>query len=131
MVLVFMFHGTTFAQQQPTNEDRATKELEMMKKELTLTADQEAKVKTVLTNYAAKEKDLRTAAKAEKEANKAKRKELKAQKDAELKTILSAEQYQKLQDKRKEHAEVNKEGKGGHGHGHDGEGHQKDGTENH
>lgn len=112
--LVFMFNGTTFAQQHPSKEDRAAKELEMMKKDLTLTADQEAKVKTLLTNYAAKEKDLQAASKEDREANKTKRNELQTQKDAELKAILTADQYQKLQDKKKEHPEG---GKSGHGDG--------------
>lgn len=111
--IVVMFNGTTFAQQQPSKEDRAAKELEMMKKDLTLTADQEVKVKTVLTNYAAKEKDLQAASKEDREANKTKRTELQTQKDTELKAILTADQYQKLQDKKKEHAESHS----GHGGG--------------
>ena len=97
-----------FAQEEPKQpmsaQDRAAKELSMMKTDLTLTADQEAKIKPILSSYAEKEQQVRQENKENREAAQTKRKELRTQKDTDLKTILTPEQYQKLQDKRKEHA---------------------------
>ncbi|MDB5274625.1 MAG: hypothetical protein JWO58_2992 [Chitinophagaceae bacterium] len=119
--MVFMFTGS-FAQeqsqekQQMTPEDRATKELGRLKTDLSLTTDQEAKLKPILTSYAQQEQTQRQANKEDKEAAKTKHQELQQKKDADLKAVLTPEQYQKLQDKKKE----NKNGGGHEGHGHGG-----------
>ena len=121
--MVFMFTGS-FAQTQPesqekqqmTPQDRATKELSRLKTDLSLTADQEAKLKPILTSYAEQEQTQRQANKEDKEAAKADRQALRQKKDADLKAVLTPEQYQKLQDKKKEHANGG-EGHEGHGHG--------------
>ncbi len=110
--LLFSLH-TVYAQQdtkEPMSaQDRATKELARMKGDLALTSDQEAKLKPILLSYAEKKQQAREAAKAQHQT-------MQTQKEAELKNILTAEQYQKLMDKKKEfESKRNHDGHGHHG----------------
>ena len=94
--------GMSFAQQQgqkgqktkETSEERASKRVEMMKKTLDLTPDQVTKLQAIQTQFA---KD-REQAKENRQDMKAKREAY----DAQVKSILTPEQYQKYQDQRKD-----------------------------
>ena len=104
--------GTSFAQQRghrgqqakPTSEVRATpeeraaKRVEMMKESLNLTPDQVAKLQPVQTQFAKDQARIRNAAKENQKEMKANREAY----DAQLKSILTPEQYQKLQEQRKD-----------------------------
>jgi len=97
--------GISFAQQQDkkgqrakaTPEERAAKRIEMMKKTLDLTPDQVTKLQAAQTQFAKDWEQARTAKKENRQNMKAKREAY----DAQLKTILTPEQYQKYQDQRK------------------------------
>ena len=94
--------GMSFAQQQnqrgqkakATSEERASKRLEMMKKTLDLTPDQVTKLQAIQTQFAR-----------DREQAKENRQDMKAKReayDAQVKSILTPEQYQKYQDQRKD-----------------------------
>ena len=112
--------GISFAQQQgqqeqkvkPTPEERAAKRVEMMKESLNLTPEQVAKLQPVQTQFAKDQERTRKAAKEN-------QKEMKAQKeayDAQLKSILTPEQYQKYQEQHKDtRRDGGKQGKGNKG----------------
>lgn len=89
-----------------TPEQRATDRTEKMTTELGLNADQKAKVQAAnlaFTQALATTKEEG----ADKEAMRAKAKELKVQRDAELKGILTPEQFAKMEELRKaKHTEM-------------------------
>ena len=78
-----------------TPEERALKRVEMMKKSLDLTPDQVTKLQAVQTQFA---KDREQAQKNNRQDMKAPREAY----DAQVKSILTPEQYQKYQAQRKE-----------------------------
>jgi len=95
--------GMTFAQQQrgqkggkakATQEDRAAQKVEKMKKTLDLTPEQVKKIQELQTQLAKDQEQSRAAAKEKRQDMKAKKEAY----DAQLKTILTPEQYQKYQD---------------------------------
>ena len=108
-------HAQQDQKAKPTPEERAAKRVEMMKKSLNLTDEQAAKIQELQTRLFQdmKQGDKagkagREEMKAKKEANskemKANREEMKAKKEAyeaQLKTILTPEQYQQYQEQRK------------------------------
>ena len=71
-------------------------------KELNLSSDQQAKMKTARTEHKAKMQALRTDKNLSAEQKRAKRKELAQQHKAQVKSILSKEQQEKMQSLRKE-----------------------------
>jgi Spy/CpxP family protein refolding chaperone len=84
-----------------TAEERAQKLTDWMKKELTLTAEQEPKVHAINVKYADQMDDI----KAEGGDRRAKFKEAKdtnKAKDEELKTVLTPEQFTKYSEKKQE-----------------------------
>jgi len=88
-------HGQKGQKTKGTPEERGSKRIEMMKESLDLTPDQVTKLQAAHTQFA-KERE---------EARKNNQKDMKAQKeayDAQVKSILTPEQYQKYQDQRKE-----------------------------
>ena len=92
----------SYAQQdqksKPAPGERAAKRIEMMKKSLDLTDDQVAKVQKAQKQLFEDMKQLRTKSDGNREEMKAKRDAYHAQ----LKTILTPEQYQKYLDQRKD-----------------------------
>ncbi len=82
-----------------TPEERAEKQTTWMVKDLNLTDDQKAKVETINLDYAKKAEAHRQEMKAEKEKFRATQ---KAGKDAELKAVLSPEQFAKFDSTRTE-----------------------------
>ncbi|AJW63716.1 hypothetical protein OZ664_07820 [Elizabethkingia sp. HX WHF] len=102
--------GFAFAQQttEPMKADRQAKRQEMMqkrqqnwdqmKKDLNLTADQENKIKALHERNAADMKQKMAERKTDRENMKQEMKAKKEQNDAEMKKILSPEQYAKWND---------------------------------
>ena len=78
-------------------EERAAKRIEMMKKSLGLTDEQAAKVQEAQKQLFEDMKQIRAKGEGNREEMKTKRDAFEAQ----LKTILTSEQYQKFQDQRK------------------------------
>ncbi len=92
-----------------TSEERTAKRMEKMKKTLNLTPEQAAKLQTAQIQFANEKKQIR-------EESRQKMKARREAYDAQLKTILTPEQYQKLQGQRKgmkngKSEKWNKEGK--------------------
>ena len=80
-----------------TAEERATKEVEMMKKSLNLNSDQVTKMQAVQTQFNKDQEQARTSKKGTQQDMKAKRDAY----DSQVKSILTPEQYQKYQDMKK------------------------------
>ena len=96
LLMVVVCVGMTFAQQQgqrrsekvkTTQEERAAKRMEMMAKSLELTPEQVAKLQAIQEQFA---KENRQEMKAKREAY-----------DAQVKSILTPEQYEKYQERHK------------------------------
>ena len=118
LLMSILFAGTSFAQQRgqrdqqarPTSETRATPEeraarrVEMMKESLNLTPDQVTKIQALQTQRAKDQQNAHKDMQAKREAY-----------DAQLKSILTPEQYQKLQEQRKDMRSGGKQGKGNRG----------------
>jgi len=104
LLMSVLFAGMTFAQQQgqktprvkATPEERAAKRVEMMKQSLNLTPDQVTKLQSVQTEFAKNQDQAQAAKKGNQQDMKAKREAY----DAQVKSILTPEQYQKYQDQR-------------------------------
>ncbi len=96
-VLLLTAAGLTFAQgpqaQGRTPEERASMQVKHMNKQLALSAEQQPKVKEVMLARANKMDACK--ALTDKAAKRTKMKEAKDEADAALKTILSAEQFDK------------------------------------
>jgi len=104
LLMSILCAGMTFSQQQgqkvqktkATAEERASKQVEMMKKSLDLTPEQARKLQSVQTQFNKNQEQALAAAKGN-------RQDMKAQRDAydnQVKSILTPEQYQKYQDQR-------------------------------
>ncbi|HEY6436360.1 MAG TPA: hypothetical protein VIY47_07200 [Ignavibacteriaceae bacterium] len=94
LVVFFFFSANSYSQEKtiPPAADRATKLTEWMKTNLQLTTEQEAPVQEINLKYANKMDDLRKSS----QGRRAKMQTLKSDskaKDAELKKILSADQF--------------------------------------
>jgi protein CpxP len=96
MLCLFVVSIPTFAQQaQRTPEERAQRQMTWMQKNLTLTEDQDKKVYGILLHYANEaDKTMNTPAGPEKKAEKM---DIQKAKDADLKGVLTGDQYQKYQ----------------------------------
>jgi len=114
LIMSIFCAGTSFAQKsdkqvqknqrtQMTPEERAAKRAERMKETLNLTPEQAAKLQTAQTQFAKEKKQIR-------EESHQKMKAQREAYDAQLKTILTPEQYQKLQAQRKEMKKGGKRG---------------------
>ena len=85
-----------------TPEERASKQTEMMTKQLDLTAEQQAKVMEINLKYSQQMANQVAQAKEEMAADRDNMKSQMAAKDTEIKQVLTPEQYQQWQDKRQE-----------------------------
>ncbi len=95
--------------QKTTPEERAAKQVEMMQESLGLTPEQVEKLKAVQLQFAKEREQARIAAQKTQQDMKAKMETYNAQ----LKSILTAEQYQKYQQERmnmRKGSSVNKQG---------------------
>ena len=98
-----------------TPEERAKHRTEVMTKELGLDAEQIAKVSTINLNFARYMGEVKAIK--DEEARKGRAAALKSKRDAQLKEVLSAEQYttmEALRDKKKDDNKDKKEGKKAH-----------------
>ena len=107
LVLVSLFVVSVSAQgpdKKPrmTPEERVSKQVEMMTKQLDLTADQQAKIKEINLKYSQQMADHAKQSKEEMKKNREKMETQMEAKNAELKQVLTPEQYEKWQEKRKE-----------------------------
>ena len=87
---------SVFSQTEKTPEERAAVQTEKMTKELSLTADQVEKVKTINYGIVQKNEGVKTSAMTGEE-KKAAHKSNEEARDAMLKDVLTAEQFQKYQ----------------------------------
>ncbi len=104
LVTVGSFFVSTFAQeskkqecQRPTVEERAKKQTERMKEKLGLTEDQAKTVYDINLKYAKEDEKKFSKKEQERQKRMEEFKISQAQKDAELKKVLNAEQYDKFQ----------------------------------
>ncbi len=103
--------------QKPTAAEMAEKEMSKLKTGLALTADQEAKVKTIVQKYAEQKDAALTESQGDRTVAKTKIDAIETNKDTELKTVLTDEQYQQLQTQKSERKSRGSGGRGGHGGG--------------
>jgi periplasmic protein CpxP/Spy len=110
---------TTTTESTPTAEKHRGKGKDKMKekaqsaaKELNLNDEQKSKMKTIASNYKSKLQAVRTDNSLSKEQKRAQLKEINAANDAEIKTVLSPEQYTQWADLKKNRQEKMKEHKG-------------------
>ena len=99
LAMSVVFAGMAFAQQQEnkaTQEEKAAKKIEMMKTTLDLTPEQVAKLQELQANFAQKRKEAN---------DDAVKLEIKEAYKAELKSVLTPEQYQMYQEQRKNKGE--------------------------
>ncbi len=105
VVLFSLVSNTIFAQEQKLeNEDakvEMAKQFKIAKEKLALTPDQEIKYKEISKKYGDKVKEIRNSA-ADKSVKFKHIKELKSQKDAEMKTFLSESQFKTYLELREE-----------------------------
>lgn len=100
LALTLLIAGAAAAQvpqkERKTPEERAKHQTEMMTKNLALTAEQVPQVQTINLKYADQLGDLKEQPKGEKGAKRDAAKELRDKRNAELKGVLTAEQYDKM-----------------------------------
>jgi hypothetical protein len=101
----FLITASAFGQVDKTPEERATAQTEKMKSELTLTADQAEKVKTVNLGITQKNEGIKASTMTAEEKKSAYKSNEEAR-DAMLKDVLTAEQFQKLIVQKVKRAEV-------------------------
>jgi len=101
----FLITASAFGQVEKTSEERATAQTEKMKKELSLTADQAEKIKTINLGIAQKNEGVKTSTMTGEE-KKAAHKSNEEARDAMLKDVLTAEQFQKYQTIKAEKAQM-------------------------
>jgi Spy/CpxP family protein refolding chaperone len=85
-----------------TAEERASRQTEMMTKQLDLTEEQQAKVKEIHLKHSQQMADHKKQATEAKKQNRENMKTQMEAKDAELKQVLTPEQYEKWQTKKQE-----------------------------
>jgi hypothetical protein len=99
LITLILLSSSLFSQQQgmrnASPEERAKRQTEMMKTELNLTAVQEPKVNTINLKYAKKMQDVRKMT--DTAAQRKSFESLNKQKDAELKPVLTADQFKAYQ----------------------------------
>ena len=107
LVLVSVFVINVSAQNpnrksRMTEEDRAAKRTEMMTKQLDLTADQQAKIKEINLRHSQQTTNQQRQVREERRQNRENMKSKMAARDAEIKQVLTPEQYEKWQEKKQE-----------------------------
>lgn len=107
LVLVSLFVFSVSAQRPDRNpkmtpEDRASKQTEMMTKQLDLTADQQAKIQEINLKYSQQMAAQQGQAKEDRQQNMENMKAQMEAKNAEIKQVLTPEQFEKWQAKRNE-----------------------------
>ena len=107
LVLVSLFVFSVSAQRPDRNskmtpEDRAAKQTEMMAKQLDLTADQQAKIQAINLKYSQQMATKQSQAKEDRQQNMENMKTQMEAKNAEIKQVLTPEQFDKWQAQRKE-----------------------------
>lgn len=120
-IVLIAFVATAFAQQPgqgrgaKSPEERANNQAQRLTKELSLSADQSTKVKTVLLDTEQKREAIRSkySGSQDKSAMRTEMQTLKGQKDSQLKQLLTPEQYSQYQSMQAERQ--NKRPGGGHG----------------
>ena len=118
ITITLSFSSSTFAQQGggPRNFDpkeMAERQTSQMKESLKLTEDQLPKVEALNLEYAQKLKVARDEAGDDRESMRTTMREMMQEKDVELKKILTAEQWTKLETQRKERMENRRGGRRG------------------
>ncbi len=93
-------------------EEMAKRQTTQMKESLDLTEEQLTKVEALNLKYAEKMETLRDEAKADREATRNAMKPIREEKDAELKALLTTEQYEKLVTLRKDSQPKRGKGRG-------------------
>ncbi len=86
--------------------------LERMSKQLNLTDDQKAKLKPILADEAAKMKDLRADTSVSREDRRTKMADIRKDIDAKIKGVLTADQYTKWEEARKQQGGRRRQGQG-------------------
>lgn len=94
-----------------TPEERANNVTARMKEKLALTADQESKISAINLTYARKHQSIRENTALSKEEKKAQLDASRTSLMAEYKTVLTTEQYQKLEAMKAKHEERKANGK--------------------
>ena len=107
LVLVSLFIFSVSAQRpdrgpRMTPEERATRQTEMMTKQLDLTADQQVKIKEINLKFSQQMAAQRDQAGGDRQQNMEKMKAQMDARDAEIKQVLTPEQFEKWQTKRNE-----------------------------
>jgi len=99
LAMLLLLPLTAMAQPQtpPKPEEMAKKQTERLKKEVTLTADQEKKVNEVYLASATKMDAAFKSGQVSRETMDAKQKEIRKDEETKLKTILTADQFTKYQ----------------------------------
>ncbi|MDR0230746.1 MAG: DUF4890 domain-containing protein [Dysgonamonadaceae bacterium] len=107
LVLVFVFVINVSAQNpnrksRMTAEERAAKRTEMMTKQLDLTEDQQAKIKEINLKHFQERPNHQRQVREERRQNRENMRSQMTARDAELKEVLTPEQYEKWQEKKQE-----------------------------
>lgn len=107
LVLVSLFTLTVSAQRpdkksRMTAEERASKRTEMMTKQLELTTEQQAKIGEINLKYSQQAVDHQKQAKGQMRQNRENRKVQMEARNAELKEVLTPEQFEKWQAQKSE-----------------------------
>jgi len=107
LVLVSVFVINVSAQNPNRNsrmtaEERAAKRTEMMTKQLDLTEDQQAKIKEINLKHFQERPNHQRQVREERRQNRENMRSQMTARDAELKEVLTPEQYEKWQEKKQE-----------------------------
>jgi periplasmic protein CpxP/Spy len=107
--------------QRPNMEERMKQQMETMKKELNLTADQVTKVEALNAETGKKMQELFQNNSGDREQQREKMRAVREENDKKLKAILNADQYKKweaIQEKQRQERQANRpQGQGGPGQG--------------
>jgi len=100
----FAFSTVIFGQerQKMSAEEMAKKQTERMEQKLSLTSEQKAKVEAINLKYAKQQQAEFQKKEAERKAKIAEMEKIRNEKNTELKAVLTADQYNKYQEQRKE-----------------------------
>ncbi|MCL1943640.1 MAG: DUF4890 domain-containing protein [Candidatus Azobacteroides sp.] len=117
MVSVLMISASVFGQQRQrfSPEDMAKKQTEQMTESLSLTDEQKAKVEAINLKYAQKQQQAFQSDKVERQARMEEMKKNHDDKDLELKSVLTSDQYTAYQQKQQERMKQAGDQKGGKG----------------
>lgn len=100
-------HAQGATREKPSPSERTDQRTEEMTKELGLNEDQAAKLKAMNGRYA-EELRMTRPSDEEREAKRQKMKDIQTRRDAELKTLLTEEQYAKMMELRQQRRDAHK-----------------------